>query len=88
LPGNAFEGAGCEVVTWLTSNRNPSRLLWMLELPVAAAGGDKHPASSRALITSRIFCSSHLMLPGISVGYLGSGLHPQQALRQLLEAVT
>jgi len=45
LSGNAFEGAGCEVVAWLSSNRNATWPVWMFVLPVAAAGGDKHPAS-------------------------------------------
>ena len=36
--------AGSEVVAGLSSNRNATWPLWMLELPVAATGGDQHPA--------------------------------------------
>lgn len=50
LLDNAFEGAWGEVVAGLTRNRNAPRLMGMLELPVATACSDKHPASQLQLI--------------------------------------
>lgn len=50
LLGNTFEGAWCEIVAGLSSNRNAPGPLGMLELPVAAPGGHQHPARELQLL--------------------------------------